>query len=64
MVGPTIIPIKHTIESNCPGCNKKVKAFVIDRNTRAYMNDDDRFQTQFKILGCPECNNVFYKRDD
>ena len=60
----TIIPIKHSIESKCPGCKKEVNAFVIDRNIRVYLNEDDRIKTQIKILGCPECNNVFYKRDD
>ena len=54
-----------TIESNCPGCNKKVKAFIIDPMILSYsIPDGEQSKPTLAMLGCPECNNIFYKRDD
>lgn len=59
----TIKPIKHLIESKCPGCNKKVNAIIIDRNILIHI-DEEPFQIVLVMLGCPECNNIFYKKAD
>ncbi len=44
----------------CSGCNKKVKAFVIEPTLLFKINGR---KTTLAMLGCPECNNIFYKRD-
>ena len=52
------------VESNCPGCNKKVDAIDFEYHIRRYINEEDRFKTTLRMLGCPECNNLFYKKAD
>ncbi len=59
----TIEIIKHRKEIECPGCKKKVSAIIFDRNIRIYVNDNDSVRTNFIMLGCSECNNLFYMKN-
>lgn len=57
-MGSKLIQHKYTMLKICPSCKKQVKAIKLDRK-RVNVQDSD-WQNEIFILGCPECQNVFF----
>lgn len=54
---PSILVQSNDIDVECPQCKKDVKALMFEsKNIDGYKRRH--------ILGCPECNNVFYTIED
>lgn len=58
----TIVSIPQTIETECPICKKTVNAIKIENNIRAFLTNEDQFETTLRLFGCPECRLVFWSK--
>jgi len=57
-----LIAHQYTMDKNCPSCKKQVKAFKLNRVESNIKGSNP--PTIFQLLGCPECNNVFYHEEE
>ena len=48
----------------CPQCNKEVNVIYFDYSVNKYLHPEDKVKTTLKMVGCIECNTLFYKRDE
>ena len=57
-----LVEYQYTMDKTCPLCEKQVKAIKLNRvesNIKGL-----NLPTIFQLLGCPECNNVFYHEEE
>ena len=50
------------MDKTCPLCKKQVKAIKLKRLESNIKGSNP--PTTFQLLGCPECNNVFYHEEE
>ena len=60
-MGSKLIHHKYTMDKICPLCEKQVKAIKLNKVQSKIKGSNP--PTTFQLLGCPECQNVFYHEE-
>ncbi len=60
-MGSILMEYKYTMDKTCPLCKKQVKAIKLN-SEKAYVKDS-HWHNEIQLLGCYECNNVFFHEE-